>query len=156
MYFFQLQLQFRYQSDLERGKPSMLKPPFACMRLCNPWIEDPDGRGFIAPSPGKKLQKCAPKQIQVNRSKDTKVDVGDGKEVDKVIEAQILLNSANDKRTIGEQWNEYHVAGKTMDQYQLGLNNDDLTVPVATLKDEYAKCEEWLPGNFQITRQVVL
>ena len=31
-----LKVQLRHQSDLDNGKPSSTKPPFACMTPCNP------------------------------------------------------------------------------------------------------------------------
>ena len=30
-----LQIQLRYPSDLENGRPSLIKPPIACMTLCS-------------------------------------------------------------------------------------------------------------------------
>jgi len=131
-------LQLRYQSDLERAKPRGDKPPFACMRLCNPSIQSLDERGFIAATPGKDLQKCIPRQIEVERkASGTK----------QVLEAQILLNAANDQRTIGQQWKEYHDAKEEMDQDQLGLGNGDLTAGMRILKGEYDQCSNWLPAN---------
>ena len=108
------------------------------MRLCNPSIQSLDERGFIAATPGKDLQKCIPRQIEVERkASGTK----------QVLEAQILLNAANDQRTIGQQWKEYHDAKEEMDQDQLGLGNGDLTAGMRILKGEYDQCSNWLPGN---------
>ena len=64
-----------------------------------------------------------------------------------VLEAQILLNAANDQRTIGQQWKEYHDANEEMDQDQLGVGNGDLTAGMGILKGEYLQCSKWLPGN---------
>ena len=144
-YFFQIQL--RWQSDLERGEPSMMKPPFTCMRLCNPLIQSSTERGFIAANPGRKLQKCVPHQIEMDRinSGDVGANVED---FGKVLEAQILLNAANNQKTIGQQWNVYHLANKTMDNLNLGVDNDDLIVSVQTLKDDlFEECHAWLSGN---------
>merc|ERR1719158_2740850 len=108
------------------------------MRLCNPSIESETERGFIAAKPGARLQKCVAKQIEVERS-ETETD---GHK--KVTEAQILVNAANDQRSIGQHWHEYNVAGKKMDHLDLGLGNDDLTSAVETLKNDLAECETWL------------
>ena len=114
----------------------MIKPPFACVRLCKPDIESSDERGFIAPSPGSELQKCVPKQIDVDRSETT------------IFEAQILVGSANNQNTTGQQWNVYNLAEKTMDHLAIGVDNDDLTDAVQTFREEIrTKCEQWLPGN---------
>ena len=120
----------------------MIKPPFACVRLCKPDIESSDERGFIAPSPGSELQKCVPKQIDVDRSETTKVD-----DLYKVFEAQILVGSANNQNTTGQQWNVYNLADKTMDHLAIGVDNDDLTEAVQTFREEIrTNCEQWLPG----------
>ena len=111
-------------------------------RLCNPNIEDTDRRGFIAPAPGSELQKCVPKQIDVDRSETTKVD-----DLYKVFEAQILVGSANNQNTTGQQWNVYNLADKTMDHLAIGVDNDDLTEAVQTFREEIrTNCEQWLPG----------
>ena len=123
----------------------MIKPPFACARLCNPNIEDTDRRGFIAPAPGSELQKCVPKQINVDRSETAKVD---GKF--KVFEAQILVGAALNQNTSGQQWNVYNEAGKRddVDHLMIGVDNDDLIPAVQSFKEEIrAECEQWLPGT---------
>ena len=123
----------------------MIKPPFACARLCNPNIEDTERRGFIAPAPGSELQKCVPKQINVDRSETDKVD---GKF--KVFEAQILVGAALNQNTSGQQWNVYNEAGKRedVDHLMIGVDNDDLIPAVQSFKEEIrAACEQWLPGN---------
>ena len=127
-----------------RGVPSATKPPFACMRLCNPWIESSKKRGFTAASPGIPLEKCAPKQIYVdrktgNRKKSNKDDT--------VYEAQILLEAANDVRTLGQQWHEYKLAKKDFDHLSIGVKNDDLIKSVQALKDDYLTCKRWMNGK---------
>jgi hypothetical protein len=122
------------------------------MRLCNPLIESSTERGFIAANPGRKLQKCVPQQIEVDRIKAG----AEGENVAAtVLEAQILLNAANNQKTIGQQWNVYHLADKTMDNLAVGVDNDDLKISVESLKDEYRKCDVWLSGNINCLHHVI-
>ena len=141
-------IQLRYQSDLDRGGPSMIKPPFACARLCNPNIETSTRRGFIAPSPGKELQKCVPKEIDVDRSASVKVE---GK--NKVFEAQVLVGAALNLNTTGQQWNVYNVADdldnwKKWGYLAIGVDNGDLVEAVKSFREEMmTQCDQWLPGK---------
>ena len=126
----------------------MIKPPFACARLCNPNIETSTRRGFIAPSPGKELQKCVPKQIDVDRSASVKVE---GK--NKVFEAQVLVGAALNLNTTGQQWNVYNVADdldnwKKWGYLAIGVDNGDLVEAVKSFREEMmTQCDQWLPGK---------
>ena len=126
----------------------MMKPPFTCMRLCNPLIQSSTERGFTAANPGRKLQKCVAQQIEIDRISSG--DLGANVQAT-VLEAQILLNAANNQKTIGQQWNVYHLANKTMDNLNLGVDNDDLINSTQTLKDKlFQECHAWLSGNINI------
>ena len=121
------------------------------MRLCNPLIESSTERGFIAANPGRKLQKCVPQQIQVDRiTAGASANIGAT-----VLEAQILLNAANNKKTIGQQWNVYHLANKKIDHLALGVDNDDLKTSVQSLKDDYSQCDIWLSGNINSMYSII-
>ena len=125
----------------------MMRPPFTCMRLCNPLIESSTERGFIAANPGTKLQKCVPQQIEVDR----KTGAESANILATVLEAQILLNAANNQKTIGQQWNMYHLADKKIDHLALGVDNDDLKTSVQNLKNDYGQCDVWLSGNINLS-----
>ena len=136
----------------------MIKPPFACARLCNPNIETATKRGMIAPAPGSELQKCVPKQIDVDRSEDTQVD---GR--NKVFEAQVLVGAAQNEATLGQQWNVYNEADdldnwkewgllsinndRKLKNYRQWVDNGDIVEAVKSFRDEMrTECDQWLPG----------
>ena len=120
---------------------SATPPPFACFRLCNPWIESADERGFIAPSPGVSLGKCVPKEI--------KVVTDDATAPTTFQEAQILENAASGTTTLED--------GSDL----TGLPSDEAlllstTNGVGALRTALLECTKWFPGKYRLTTILAL